>query len=419
MVKANFKIIEKNGIRTKRRAVNLKKQLASRVNTLSPSTTLAITAKAKEMKAAGIDVIGLGAGEPDYNTPKNILEAAYQSMKDGKTKYTPAGGLPQLKDAIIDKLKRDQGLTYTRKEVLVGIGAKHVLYTLFQVLLNKGDEVIIPSPFWVSYPEQVKLAEGTPVFVEGTAAEQFKVSAKQIRDAITDQTKAIIINSPGNPTGMIYSKEELTAIAEVCREKDVWIISDEIYEKLVYDGKEHVSIAQLSDDAKDRTFIINGVSKSHSMTGWRIGYIAGDEEVVGEMTNLASHSTSNPTTTSQYAAIEAYNGSQDTVEVMRKDFESRLNQAYPKLSAIPGFDVLKPQGAFYLLPDVQEAVKKTGYANVDDFAQALLTEAKVAVIPGTGFGSDTTIRLSYATSIDQLEEGIARIDQFVRDHWKA
>ncbi|ARF15500.1 pyridoxal phosphate-dependent aminotransferase [Sporosarcina ureae] len=397
----------------------MKKQLASRVNTLSPSTTLAITAKAKEMKAAGIDVIGLGAGEPDYNTPKNILEAAYQSMQDGKTKYTPAGGLPQLKDAIIDKLKRDQGLTYTRKEVLVGIGAKHVLYTLFQVLLNKGNEVIIPSPFWVSYPEQVKLAEGTPVFVEGTAAERFKVSAKQIRDAITDQTKAIIINSPGNPTGMIYSKEELTAIAEVCREKDVWIISDEIYEKLVYDGKEHVSIAQLSDDAKDRTFIINGVSKSHSMTGWRIGYIAGDEEVVGAMTNLASHSTSNPTTTSQYAAIEAYNGSQDTVEVMRKDFESRLNQAYPKLSAVPGFDVLKPQGAFYLLPDVQEAVKKTGYANVDDFAQALLTEAKVAVIPGTGFGSDTTIRLSYATSIDQLEEGIARIDQFVRDHWKA
>lgn len=397
----------------------MRKQLASRVNTLSPSTTLAITAKAKEMKAAGIDVIGLGAGEPDYNTPKNILEAAYQSMKDGKTKYTPAGGLPQLKDAIIDKLKRDQGLTYTRKEVLVGIGAKHVLYTLFQVLLNKGDEVIIPSPFWVSYPEQVKLAEGTPVFVEGTAAEQFKVSAKQIRDAITDQTKAIIINSPGNPTGMIYSKEELTAIAEVCREKDVWIISDEIYEKLVYDGKEHVSIAQLSDDAKDRTFIINGVSKSHSMTGWRIGYIAGNEEVVSAMTNLASHSTSNPTTTSQYAAIEAYNGPQDTVEVMRKDFESRLKQAYPKLSAIPGFNVLKPQGAFYLLPDVQEAVKKTGYANVDDFAQALLTEAKVAVIPGSGFGSDTTIRLSYATSIDQLEEGIARIDQFVRDHWKA
>ncbi|ARD49477.1 pyridoxal phosphate-dependent aminotransferase [Sporosarcina sp. P33] len=397
----------------------MRKQLASRVTTLSPSTTLAITAKAKEMKASGFDIVGLGAGEPDFNTPENILEAAYQSMKDGKTKYTPSGGLPELKDAIIDKLKRDQGLTYNRNEVLIGVGAKHVLFTLFQVLLNKGDEVIIPSPYWVSYPEQVKLAEGKPVFIEGTAAEQFKVTAKQISEAVTAQTKAVIINSPGNPTGMIYSKEELEAIADVCREKDIWIISDEIYEKLVYDGKEHISIAQLSDDAKERTFIINGVSKSHSMTGWRIGYIAGDAEVVGAMTNLASHSTSNPATTSQYAAIEAYNGPQDAVETMRKDFESRLNQAYPKLAAIPGFHVLKPQGAFYFLPDVQEAVEKTGYANVDDFAHALLTEANVAVIPGTGFGSETTIRLSYATSIDQLEKGIARIEKFVKDHWKA
>ncbi|WP_153732243.1 pyridoxal phosphate-dependent aminotransferase [Sporosarcina obsidiansis] len=397
----------------------MRKQLASRVSTLSPSTTLAITAKAKEMKASGIDIVGLGAGEPDYNTPENILEAAYQSMKDGKTKYTPAGGLPELKDAIIDKLKRDQGVTYGRSEILVGVGAKHVLHTLFQVLLNKGDEIIIPSPYWVSYPEQVKLAEGVPVFIEGTAAEQFKVTAEQISEAITAKTKAVIINSPGNPTGMIYSKEELQAIAEVCREKDIWIISDEIYEKLVYDGKQHVSIAQLSEDAKERTFIINGVSKSHSMTGWRIGYIAGDAEVVGAMTNLASHSTSNPTTTSQYAAIEAYNGPQDAVETMRKDFESRLNRVYPKLSAIPGFHVVKPQGAFYFLPDVSEAVEKTGFASVDDFAKALLTEANVAVIPGSGFGSDTTIRLSYATSIDQLEKGIDRIEKFVKDHWKA
>lgn len=397
----------------------MRKQLASRVKTLAPSTTLAITAKAKEMKASGIDVVGLGAGEPDYNTPENILGAAYQSMKDGKTKYTPSGGLPVLKDAIIDKLKRDQGLTYDRKEVLVGIGAKHVLFTLFQVLLDKGDEIIIPSPYWVSYPEQVKLAEGVPVIIEGTAAEQFKVTAKQIGEAATEKTKAVIINSPGNPTGMIYTKEELQAIADVCREKDIWIISDEIYEKLVYDGKQHVSIAQLSDDAKERTFIINGVSKSHSMTGWRIGYIAGDAEVVGAMTNLASHSTSNPATTSQYAALEAYNGPQDAVEVMRKDFESRMNQIYPKLAAIPGFHVLKPEGAFYFLPDVREALKNTGYDSVDDFASALLTEAKVAVIPGSGFGSDTTIRLSYATSIDQLEKGVDRIAQFVKDHWKA
>ncbi|MDV6377702.1 pyridoxal phosphate-dependent aminotransferase [Sporosarcina sp. GW1-11] len=397
----------------------MRKQLASRVNTLSPSTTLAITAKAKEMKTAGIDIVGLGAGEPDFNTPENILQAAYQSMKDGKTKYTPSGGLPELKDAIIAKLKRDQELTYARNEIMVGVGAKHVLFTLFQVLLDKGDEVIIPSPYWVSYPEQVKLAEGVPVYIEGTAAEQFKVTAKQIGDAVTEKTKAVIINSPGNPTGMIYTKEELQEIADVCREKDIWIISDEIYEKLVYEGRKHVSIAQLSDDAKERTLIINGVSKSHSMTGWRIGYIAGDAEVVSAMTNLASHSTSNPVTTSQFAAIEAYNGPQDTVEMMRKDFESRLNQAYPKLAAIPGFHVLKPQGAFYFLPDVTEALEKTGYDTVDDFAQALLMEANVAVIPGSGFGSATTIRLSYATSIEQLEKGIDRIEKFVKEHWKA
>ncbi|WP_318617372.1 pyridoxal phosphate-dependent aminotransferase [Sporosarcina sp. YIM B06819] len=394
------------------------KRLASRVNTLSPSTTLAITAKAKEMKESGIDVIGLGAGEPDYNTPDNIIEAAYRSLKEGKTKYTPAGGLPALKDAIIDKLQNDQNLSYARNEIMVGIGAKHVLYTMFQVMLDPGDEVIIPTPYWVSYPEQVKLAGGVPVHIEGTAAAQFKVTADQIREAITSKTKAIIINSPGNPTGMIYSKEELQQIAEVCQEKDIWIVSDEIYEKLIYGEEKHHSIAQVSDDAKQRTLIINGVSKSHSMTGWRIGYIAGNAEMVKAMTDLASHSTSNPTTTSQYATIEAYNGPQDTVETMRKDFESRLDRVYPQLCAIPGFNVIKPQGAFYLLPEVSEAIAKTGFANVDDFAAALLTQANVAVIPGSGFGSPGTIRLSYATSIDLLEEAIRRIHAFVEANWK-
>lgn len=398
--------------------MKLTKELASRVSTLTPSTTLAITAKAKEMKDAGIDVIGLGAGEPDYNTPANILEAAYESMKEGKTKYTPSGGLPALKDAIIDKLQRDQGLSYARNEIMVGVGAKHVLYTLFQVILNPGDEVIIPVPYWVSYPEQVKLAGGEPIFVESGAEAHFKVTAEQIRSAITDKTKAVIINSPGNPTGMIYSKEELEQIAQVCKEKDIWIISDEIYEKLIYGEAKHTSIAQLSEDAKQRTFIVNGVSKSHSMTGWRIGYIAGDKEVVAAMTNLASHSTSNPTTTSQYATIEAYNGPQDTVEEMRQDFESRLEKVYPQLAAIPGFKIVKPQGAFYLLPEVSEAIKKTGFSNVDEFASALLTEAKVAVIPGSGFGSPDTIRLSYATSIDLIEEAIRRMREFVEKNWK-
>ena len=396
----------------------MRKSLASRVTTLTPSSTLAITAKAKEMKDSGIDIIGLGAGEPDYNTPENILQAAITSMTEGQTKYTPAGGLVELKDAVIDKLKRDQGLTYARNEIMIGIGAKHVLYTLFQVILEPGDEVIIPTPYWVSYPEQVKLAGGVPVHIEGASSAQFKVTAEQIKQAITNKTKAVIINSPGNPTGMLYSKEELQAIAEVCREEDIWIVSDEIYEKLIYGEEKHISLAELSEDAKNRTFIINGVSKSHSMTGWRIGYIAGDAEVVRAMTNLASHSTSNPTTTSQYAAIEAYDGPQDAVETMRQDFEARLNKVYPQLAAIPGFDVIKPQGAFYLLPEVTEALEKTGFDNVDDFATALLTEANVAVIPGSGFGAPGTIRLSYATSIDFIEEAIRRIRAFVESKWQ-
>lgn len=393
-------------------------KLAHRVQTLTPSTTLAITAKANELKAQGVDLIGLGAGEPDYNTPDNILKAAYQSMLDGKTKYTPAGGLPALKEAIIEKLKRDQQLEYTPKEVMVGIGAKHVLYTLFQVLLDKGDEVIIPIPYWVSYPEQVKLAEGVPVYIEATASQNYKISAKQLREAITDRTKAVIINSPSNPTGMIYNKEELQELAEVCREKDILIVSDEIYEKLIYGKAEHVSTATLSEDAKQRTIIINGVSKSHSMTGWRIGYAAGDAELIAAMTNLASHSTSNPTTTSQYAAIEAYNGPQDAVEEMRNAFESRLETIYPKLEAIPGFNVIRPQGAFYLLPDVSEAAEKTGYASVDAFVEALLTDANVAVIPGSGFGAPSTIRLSYATSLEALNEAVERIGKFVSAKWQ-
>jgi aspartate aminotransferase len=393
-------------------------KLAERVQTLTPSTTLAITAKANELKAQGVDIIGLGAGEPDYNTPENIIEAAYRSMKEGKTKYTPAGGLPALKEAIINKLERDQGLAYKPNEIMVGIGAKHVLYTLFQVLLNEGDEVIIPIPYWVSYPEQVKLAEGVPVYIEATAGQQYKITPQQLKEAITDRTKAVIINSPSNPTGMIYTKEELQELAEVCREKDILIVSDEIYEKLIYGDTVHTSIAELSEDAKNRTIIINGVSKSHSMTGWRIGYAAGDSALIKAMTDLASHSTSNPTTTSQYAAIEAYNGTQDAVEEMRQAFESRLETIFPKVEAIPGFTVIRPQGAFYLLPEVAEAAQKTGYSSVDEFVEGLLTEANVAVIPGSGFGAPSTIRLSYATSLEALTEAVERIHKFVTSKWK-
>lgn len=396
----------------------MRELLANRVKTLTPSATLAITAKAKELKANGIDVIGLGAGEPDFNTPKNILDAAAESMYQGHTKYTAAGGLPELKKAIIDKLARDNHLEYKPNEILVGIGAKHVLYTLFQVILNEGDEVIIPIPYWVSYPEQVKLAGGVPVYVESTSEQNFKITADQLRDAVTPKTKAVIINSPSNPSGMVYTREELIAIAEVAVEKDILIVSDEIYEKLLYNGLEHFSVASISEEVKARTILINGVAKSHSMTGWRIGYAAGNTEIIESMTDLASHSTSNPTTTSQYATIEAYNGSQDSVEEMRVAFESRLETIYPKLNAIPGFKVIKPQGAFYLLPDVSEAAQKTGYSSVDEFVTALLTEANVAVVPGSGFGLPSTIRLSYATSLENLEEAVRRMDNFVKSKWQ-
>jgi aspartate aminotransferase len=388
-------------------------QLASRVGALTPSSTLAITAKAKELKAQGKDVIGLGAGEPDFNTPQHIIDAAVQSMNEGFTKYTPSGGLPDLKNEIAAKLKADQGLDYQLNEIIVTSGAKHGLYTLFQVLLNEGDEVIIPIPYWVSYPEQVKLAGGNPVYVEGLEQNNFKITPDQLKDKVTDKTKAVIINSPSNPTGMVYSQEELQALGTVCLEKGILIISDEIYEKLIYGDAEHISIAQLSAELKKQTIIINGVSKSHSMTGWRIGYAAGDSRIINAMTDLASHSTSNPTTPAQYATIAAYAGEQEAVEVMRSAFEERLEIIHGKLNKIPGISCIKPQGAFYLFPNAKEAALMSGCKDVDEFAEVLLTEANVAVVPGSGFGAPDYMRLSYATSLDQLEEAVSRIHLFI------
>ncbi|WP_108671156.1 pyridoxal phosphate-dependent aminotransferase [Peribacillus acanthi] len=388
-------------------------KLSKRVAALTPSSTLAITAKAKELKSQGFDVIGLGAGEPDFNTPQHIIDAAFKSMVEGQTKYTPSAGLPQLKQAIVNKLKRDQGLDYKPSQVTIGSGAKHSLYTLFQAILDEGDEVLVPIPYWVSYPEQVKLAEGIPVYIEGKEENQFKITPQQIEESVTNRTKAIIINSPSNPTGMLYTESELAEIGEVCIKHDLLIVSDEIYEKLIYGENKHVSIAQLSEDLKVRTIIINGVSKSHSMTGWRIGYAVGNQEIIDAMTNLASHSTSNPTTTAQYGAIAAYEGPQDAVEEMRIAFEERLNIIYDKLVAIPGITCLKPQGAFYLFPNAKDAAQMTGFDNVDDFSTALLEEAMVAVIPGSGFGSADNIRLSYATSLDALEKAVERIHHFV------
>jgi aspartate aminotransferase len=389
-------------------------KLSSRVSALTPSTTLAITAKAKELRAQGHDVIGLGAGEPDFNTPQHIIDAAVESMNEGHTKYTPAGGLAELKQSIIEKFKKDQNTTYHPNEIIVCTGAKHALYTLFQVLLDEGDEVIIPTPYWVSYPEQVKLAGGNPIYIEGKESNAFKITPEQVEAAVSNKTKAIIINSPSNPTGSLYSAEELKAIGDICLKHDLLIVSDEIYEKLIYDDAKHVSIAELSTQLKEQTIIINGVSKSHSMTGWRIGYAAGNPEIIKAMTNLASHSTSNPTSLAQYGAIAAYDGTQEPVETMRQAFEERLNKVYEQLINIPGFSCVKPKGAFYLFPNVKEAAEKTGYANVDEFVKALLDDEKVALVPGSGFGSPDNVRLSYATSLELIEEALTRVERFVK-----
>jgi aspartate aminotransferase len=388
-------------------------KLSKRAESLSPSSTLAITAKAAALKAEGHDVIGLGAGEPDFNTPSHIIEAAYEAMKAGHTKYTASGGLMQLKKQICEKLSRDQHLDYDPSEIIVSTGAKHSLYSLFQAVIDEGDEVIIPIPYWVSYPEQVKLAGGVPVYIMGKEENDFKFTADQLKGALTNRTKAIIINSPSNPTGSLYSKEELAEIGKVCLEHGILIVSDEIYEKLVYSGAEHFSIAQISDELKKQTIIVNGLSKSHAMTGWRIGFAAGDKKIIKAMTNLDSHSTSNPTTISQHAAIAAYDGPEDDVEMMRAAFEERLDTVYQKLVSIPGLSCVKPRGAFYLFPNAKKAAEMTGFHSVDDWVAALLEEEKVALVPGSGFGSPNNVRLSYATSLDSIMEALGRIEKFI------
>jgi aspartate aminotransferase len=394
-------------------------KLANRVSTLTPSSTLAITAKAKALKEAGHDVIGLGAGEPDFNTPDYIIAAAVKSMQEGQTKYTPSGGLPALKDSIINKFKVDQNLTYSQKEVVVASGAKHALYLLFQAILNPDDEVIIPTPYWVSYPEQVKLAEGTPVYVEGLETNDFKITKEQLEAAITEKTKAFILNSPSNPTGSLYTKEELKELGEVCLKHDILIVSDEIYEKLVYGDAVHHSIAELSEALKEQTIIINGVSKSHSMTGWRIGYAAGNAEIINSMTDLASHSTSNSTTMAQYGTIAAYDVESEFVEMMRVAFEERLNVVYEQLVSIPGVSCVKPKGAFYLFPNVREAVTMNGFDSVDEWVEKILEVEKVALVPGSGFGAPDNVRLSYATSLDQIQEALTRVERFVKNNIQA
>ncbi|OGS24317.1 MAG: aspartate aminotransferase [Elusimicrobia bacterium RIFOXYB2_FULL_48_7] len=391
--------------------------LARRMSLISPSPTLAITAKANKMKAEGINVIGFGAGEPDFDTPANIKEAAKKAIDSGFTKYTPTSGTKELKEAVCRKFKTDNNLDYSPAEILVSCGAKHSIFNIIFALCDDGDEVIIPSPYWVSYPEMVRVAGGKPVFINTTQENNYKITPAQLEKAITPKTKILILNSPSNPTGMVYNEQELAAIAEILVRKNIYCISDEIYEKLVYDGQKHISIASFSENIKRLTIVVNGVSKSHAMTGWRIGYAAGPKEIIQAMSNLQDHSTSNPSSISQAASVEALTGPSDSFKVMFDAFLKRRNTMVDRLNAIKGFKCLKPQGAFYVFPDVSEILKKNfngkPICSSLALAEILLEQAKVAVIPGGVFGEDKAIRLSYATSDGNIAEGLDRIGKFI------
>ena len=390
-------------------------ELSKLAKELKPSATLAITAKAKEMKSQGIDVIGFGAGEPDFDTPENIKEFAKRSIDNGFTKYTAASGIDELKNAIISRIKEDYNVEYEKKEIFVGSGAKHVLYNLFQVLLDLNDEVIIPAPYWVSYPEQVRIAGGKPVILTTEQSNGFKVKPSEIENVITDKTKILVLNYPSNPTGVTFTKEELVEIANLAEKNDLIIISDEIYDKTLYSETKHTSFVQINDSIKNRTILVNGVSKTYSMTGWRIGYAAGNKKVLAAMNNLAGQSTSNPTSIAQKASVEAFSGPQDKVNEMVVEFKKRRDFICKELNNINGISCLVPDGAFYVFPDISyyfgKEYKNGKIENSVDFADFLLNEAKVAVVPGIEFGSDKNIRISYATSMHDIKEGVKRIKE--------
>lgn len=392
-------------------------QLSKKAGNINPSITLAITAKANELKNQGVDVVSFGAGEPDFNTPENIIQAAIKAMHDGKTKYTPAGGLLELKNTICNKFKNDNNLEYKPSQMTISTGAKQCLANVFMAILNPGDEVLIPVPYWVSYPELVKLADGVPVFVETAKENNYKYTISDLERATTDKTKAILINSPNNPTGTIYHREELFEIANFAKEHNLIIISDEIYEKLIYDDEKHISIASLNEDAYDRTIVINGVSKTYAMTGWRLGYVAASEKITKLMTSIQSHMTSNVNTIAQYAAIEALNGPVEDLNSMVKEFENRRNFMIAKLEKLNEITIIRPSGAFYIMVNISAYLNTTFKGqeinNSVDFAKVLLEEEKVAVVPGAGFGLDDYIRLSYATSVNIIENGIDRISTFL------
>lgn len=394
-------------------------KLTQRIQKVKPSPTLAIDSKAKAMKAEGIDVIGFGAGEPDFDTPEHIKQAAIESLKAGKTKYTPVGGVNELKDAIIAKLKRDNNLSYTRDEIIVSCGGKHSLYNIAQVLFEAGDEVIIPSPFWVSYPDQVLLNDATPVIVKTQEKNGFKITPQELEKAITPKTKAFILNSPSNPTGSAYTRQELEGLAEVLVRKNVVCISDEIYEKIVYDGFEFVSIASLNDKIKALTITVNGASKVYSMTGWRMGYAAGPLDVIKAMTKLQGQVTTNIATATQWGSVAALSGTQDFLKVWVGEFQKRRDYILKRFAAIHAVSCYKPEGAFYVFPNISAYLGKKADGKVlntdEEIANYLLEKHLVAVVAGSGFGAPGFIRLSYATSMENIEKGLDRIEKGLKE----
>ena len=379
----------------------------NKIAQLKPSLTLAITSKAKEMKADGVDIVGFGAGEPDFDTPESIKNAGILAIKEGKTKYTPASGTAELKSAICKKFKKDNALVYSPEEVAISCGAKHALYNIFQVMCDSDDEILIISPYWLSYTEMVRLSGAREVLVEAHEKNNFVINPDDVARKITQKTKAIIVNSPSNPTGAVYGKEVLSEIAKIAVEKDIFVISDEIYEKLIYDGERHVSIGALNDKVCKKTLTVNGVSKTYSMTGWRIGYVAGDARIIAKIAALQSHSTSNPSSISQVAALEALNGKQDEMEKMVKEFESRRNFMASEINKMDKISCVSPKGAFYVFCNIE----KTGLDSLQ-FTERLLLEAHVACVPGIPFGSDKHIRLSFATSLENIKKGLERIEKW-------
>ena len=383
--------------------------ISARAALLTPSLTLSIDSKAKAMKSEGIDVCGFGAGEPDFDTPEHIKAAAITALEAGFTKYTPSSGLPELRQAIAEKLAADNGLEYRASQVIVSNGAKHSCYNAILATCERGDEVIIPSPYWVSYPDMVRLAGAEPIIVQTNERNNWKLTAEEFENAMTPRTKMVILNSPGNPSGSVYTREELEAIVNVAAEEDIYVLSDEIYEKLVYDDAQHVSIASLSKQAYDLTITVNGFSKSYAMTGWRLGYMAAPEAIAKAVDSIQSHSTSNPCSFAQKGALAALKGDQQTLRDMHDEFDMRRNYMFDRISKIPNITAVKPQGAFYILVNVSQL----GLTS-QNFADRLLSKANVAVVPGAAFGDDRTVRLSYATSIDIIKKGLDRFQDFCR-----